>query len=197
MFRIEVCGGIASGKTTFAKLLASIGISPVHEVFLANPFYKSFYRDPSANAFETEITFLLQHYHDIRNAVSQQESCCCDFSLTLDAAYSDVTLDIRSRNVFRAVYTEVARIVGRPTLLGYLNCDASEEFSRIKRRRRKSESSIRLDYLKAINAALKVRVSSLHRKVRILEIDSGKIDFARSRESRRKVRDMVVNALKS
>ena len=28
-----------------------------------NPFWEAFYTDPSAYTFETEITFLLQHYH--------------------------------------------------------------------------------------------------------------------------------------
>jgi deoxyadenosine/deoxycytidine kinase len=35
---IEICGGIASGKTTFAGLLSTLGWEVVYEAFGTNPF---------------------------------------------------------------------------------------------------------------------------------------------------------------
>lgn len=65
--RIEICGGIASGKTTLAKLLEENGIGKaIYENFEKNPFWEAFYKNPSKYAFETEIAFTLQHYHEIK-----------------------------------------------------------------------------------------------------------------------------------
>jgi deoxyadenosine/deoxycytidine kinase len=57
--RIEIAGGIASGKTTLARLLRKVGLQAIHEQFRKNPFFTAFYEDPGYTAFETEITFLL------------------------------------------------------------------------------------------------------------------------------------------
>ena len=51
--RIEICGGIASGKTTFAVLLNSLGYDPVYENFQSNPFWEAFYTVPEKYNFET------------------------------------------------------------------------------------------------------------------------------------------------
>lgn len=61
--RVEFCGGIASGKTTLTKLLQIENLTSVFEDFGKNPFYRAFYHDPVGTAFETELTFLSQHYH--------------------------------------------------------------------------------------------------------------------------------------
>src|SRR5262245_59019820 len=91
--RIEIAGGIASGKTTLARLLGQSGrIKAVHEQFRKNPFFEAFYRDPAGTAFETELTFLLQHYHLQRKAMRLDGSYCVDFSAVLDHAYACVTL---------------------------------------------------------------------------------------------------------
>lgn len=196
MLRIDICGGIASGKTTLARLLSSINIHPIYEDFSANPFFKDFYRDPKANAFETEITFLLQHFHEIRKASAEKKQFCCDFSLTLDAAYADVTLRAAQKRVFLTVHSEAERIVGIPNLLIYIKCDPSEELRRIRRRRRKPESTITVGYLAAINAALRKRVALRPKRAKVIEIDSGKVDFAHDRQSRARVTKMVFRALR-
>ncbi len=91
--RIEVCGGIASGKTTLANLLHKLDIPSTLENFAANPFMQQFYADPIKTAFETEITFLLQHYHQTKIAANLNKRFVCDFSFLLDLAYARVTLN--------------------------------------------------------------------------------------------------------
>ena len=86
--RIEVCGGIASGKTTFSELMRNIGIQPLFENFRANPFWKTFYSDSGKYTFEKEITFILQHYHQIKYEYKKNKINICDYSLLLDIAYA-------------------------------------------------------------------------------------------------------------
>jgi deoxyguanosine kinase len=175
--RIEICGGIASGKTTFASLFGSTNLDIFLENFQENPFWKSFYEDPVAFSFETEITFLLQHYHQIKVGSKKGEAFICDFSLFLDLAYADVTLSCRKYDIFQEVYQEILRDLCFPDLLVFLECNAEIQLERIISRGRKPEVSITLEYLNAVNEALVKRVAEFSKKSQILIIDSGQQDF--------------------
>lgn len=196
MLRLEVCGGIASGKTTLAGLLSGLDVFPVYEDFSANPFYRDFYRDPSTNAFETEVTFLLQHFHKIKKTQNKGQAFCCDFSLTLDVAYADVTLTGRQRKIFMAVHGETRKIIGSPGFLIHLKCDPVEELRRIRRRRRTPERSITPDYLAALNGALSKRVMRQSAHTEIIEIDSGRTDFAHDKDGQDKVLALIERRLR-
>ncbi len=57
-----------SGKTTTAKLLAEKrGGSYVHESSAKHPFLEAFYSDIERYKFETELCFVLLHYHQYRD----------------------------------------------------------------------------------------------------------------------------------
>ena len=58
MNRVEICGNIASGKTTLCQGLIGKGKNAVFEDFQKNPFFKDFYDDPVAYSFETETSFI-------------------------------------------------------------------------------------------------------------------------------------------
>lgn len=176
--RVEVCGGIASGKTTFATLLKRIGIEPILESFQTNPFWEAFYADPASHAFETEIAFLLQHYHQVKIARTKENIFICDFSLLLDLAYAKVTLHGPKYKAFLSVYEEIKRDLGFPNLLVYLHCSADIELERIRRRGRITEESITLEYLGAINNSLEYRISEICQKTKVISINSEHQNFA-------------------
>jgi deoxyadenosine/deoxycytidine kinase len=176
-FYIEICGGIASGKTTFANLLKKIGIDAVFENFEINPFWQAFYSDPTRYAFETELTFLLQHYHQIKIANSKQGNFVFDFSPILDLAYANVTLNNSQREVFLSVYKKIKCELPSPTLLIYLRCDPSIELKRIHQRGRSTENSISLEFLNQLNQSLEKCMSETANRNNIISIDSDKQDF--------------------
>lgn len=176
---IEICGGIASGKTTLATQLAKAGFVVVFEQFQANPFWQAFYKDPTGVAFETEITFLLQHYHQIRSAYQANAPFACDFSRIQDKAYTRVTLNQQEQAVFDAVYQEVNRKVVDPDLIVFLECDAETELERIRARGREIEAKITVDYLALLNGAIRSELDSIKNRSPIIEIDSGRVNFTK------------------
>src|SRR5882724_184754 len=182
--RIEICGGIASGKTTLARLLRRSQVHPVFERFRANPFYLAFYRDPVGTAFETEITFLLQHYHQQKLITQRHRRFCSDFSLVLDHAYACVTLPRDQLRIFRLILRKVESNLPSRTLLIHLACSPEIELQRIRRRHRHAERTIKVDYLEKINAALASRIENLSRAEKLVVIDSGTADFAHDRRIR-------------
>jgi deoxyadenosine/deoxycytidine kinase len=179
--RIEIAGGIASGKTTLARLLGATGTAHAyHERFRENPFFEAFYDNPVENAFETEITFLLQHYHIHKGAIKSSHPYCVDFSAVLDHAYACVTLDRRDRTLFEGILRRTEKTLARRGLLVVLECDAEVQLARIRRRRRLAESDISLDYLRKLNRSLASRVRYLPQSERILRVNSAVVNFARN-----------------
>jgi deoxyadenosine/deoxycytidine kinase len=195
--RIEIAGGIASGKTTLARLLKRIGLTPVHERFRKNPFYLAFYEDPVGAALETEITFLLQHYHEQKLAASSTRSFCADFSIALDQAYAAVTLPREDQRLFEVIRKRVEQTLPRRSLLIHLACSPEIELRRIRRRNRTAERSITLEYLRQVDEALRRRVAALSRSEHTLTIDSGVIDFAFKQRCRTNVLRTIKQALTS
>jgi deoxyadenosine/deoxycytidine kinase len=194
--RIEICGGIASGKTTFAALLPKLNISLIFENFHANPFFHAFYADPVNTAFETEVTFLLQHYHEIKVASKLGKLFVCDFSLFLDRAYAKVTLSEDKREAFLAVYREVVRDVLAPSLIVYLKCDPVIELDRIRHRGREAERGITLSYLEQINIQLEQVLAEPLINDEIITIDSGLVDFAHDEAVKREILNQIGQKLK-
>ena len=175
--QIEVCGGIASGKTTLSNVLRNCGFEPVLEQYFKNPFLPSFYSNPQQYAFETELTFLLQHYSQVKN-LEHGATYSCDFSFLQDDAYASVNLAGQQRLSFADLLKQVRAELSSPKLLIYLKCSPKCEYERIIRRGREQEKGIKLDYLAALNAAVEEKVLST--KLNVLLIDSEAINFASS-----------------
>lgn len=176
--RIEICGGIASGKTTFASLLNSIGFDPVYENFKANPFWEAFYTIPVKYNFETEICFMLQHYHQIKRQSSEGRKMACDYSFLLDIAYAEMGLQASQLNAFMTIYAEIAKELHPPTLIIHLQCEASTELERIRKRGRAVEENITLNFLDTLNNAIANEVLKFSGQSRIITIDSALKNFA-------------------
>ncbi len=174
--RIEICGGVASGKSTLASVAHQDGYDSVFEDFKKNPFWEAFYRDPGAHALETEITFLLQHFHSITNAPAT--FVVCDFSLTLDLAYADVSLSDSAHGCFSRVYSEVISLIGSPAALILLRCNPEEQLSRIQQRGRQEEENVDLPFLRNLNEQIRQRVAELRSDIHIVDIDSERLDFS-------------------
>lgn len=196
--RIEVIGGIASGKTTLAKLLTSSVGQVVYENFNANPFWAEFYIDPFRFAFETEVTFLLQHYNSLKKIIaSKQHVVVSDFSIFQDLAYARVNLKGGEFSAFQAVYKETRQQLGFPDLLVHLECGPEEELKRIRARNRNEEATITVDYLGALNDSIAALVDEVRHEVDVLTIDSELLNFADNDAVREQLANKVMQRLSS
>jgi deoxyadenosine/deoxycytidine kinase len=108
-FIVEVCGGIAAGKTTFASLMKRLDLEPIFEDFKKSPFWKAFYCNPGKYIFETEASFILLHYHQIKKALdsTKGDKVICDFSFLLDLAYAKMGLTDTKLKAFECVLDEI------------------------------------------------------------------------------------------
>ena len=175
--RIELCGPIGAGKTTLANLLVNRGYSLVVDNFNINPFWEAFYLNQGKYIFETEITFLLQHYHDLKKFDKKNTNFVCDFSFVQDLGYAKIGLLGNKLKLFESVYKEILREFGLPELIIFLKCDIDILLERIKKRGRKEELLIQKRFLNNLNKMVSHEVKLLMRKVKVLKINSGEKDY--------------------
>lgn len=194
---IEVAGNIASGKTTLAGIIGQTkDFVSCLEDFRSNPFWLPFYEAPDVHAFETEITFLLQHYHGIQRTLrSVGSTVVCDYAITLDRAYADVTLGDADRSVFSAVAERVVQKLDAESILVVLRCDERVLLERIHARGREVERQIHLEYLLRLSKSLDFQIESLRGSKMIIEIDSEHEDFAHESSTRKRIISLIRESL--
>ena len=192
--RIEICGGIASGKTSLTKLLASKNIAiPIYENFELNPFWKPFYENPGKYIFETEISFTLQHYHEIKKQ-NDTNLLICDYSLLLDHAYAMIGLSNKKLELYLQLLQEIYNDISTPELIIYLKCNANEELNRIKNRNRSAEANIELSFLELLNDAINKNVK---KENKILTIDSEKYNFVDNENDKKYIINLIKDEINS
>ena len=194
---VEVCGGIASGKTTCATLMTNIGLTPVLEDFKKSPFWEAFYRNPGKYIFETEVSFILLHYHQIKKTLESSKSnkLIYDFSFLLDLAYAKIGLTGNQLKAFECVLDEIRKDLPKSNLIVYLICDAKTELERIRKRARDEETSINIDFLDSLNKALHKEVKKIQDTTPVITIDSGKKDFANVESVKDEMVSLIENYL--
>ena len=65
-------GNIGAGKTSLATMLAGEFSSKlILEQFVDNPFLAKFYEDPDRYAFQVELSFLSERYHQVKSELGQ------------------------------------------------------------------------------------------------------------------------------
>ena len=193
--RVEVTGGIASGKTTFAILMKRIGLNTLLENFRINPFLEDFYFDSVKYTFETEISFILQHYHQIKKEQVDSIVNICDFSFFLDLAYAEIGLGGSKLKAFYIIHDEIKCDLPPPTLLVHLNCDAKTELQRVRTRGRAIEESVSLEFLKKLNKAVERQVSNISGKTKVVSIDSAQKDFVKDEAVKQELMKLVSGSL--
>ena len=175
---VEVAGCIGGGKTTLAGALSNRLLTGVYEDHTLNPFWEAFYTDPSSCAFETEISFLLQHYHFAKRATASTEGVILlDHSFELDMAYAEIGLEGSKKAVFASIYREIRSEIGLPRALVFITCSAEKALERIRDRGRSVEDNITLEFLTDLQRELERRVAAIASTVPVVTIDSETTDF--------------------
>jgi deoxyguanosine kinase len=170
-------GPIGAGKTTLASLLAAeLGLRSVLEAHEQNPFLHEFYKGLNVQ-LETEITFLLIHYSQLR--LAQQDpspALLADFSIEKDLVFAEMNLPDRQCSVFRTVYDHVKAEVGLPELVIYLDVSPEVALQRIASRGRDYEVKADRDYF--IKFSERLREHFLQEpQGRVLFVDANNLDM--------------------
>jgi deoxyguanosine kinase len=162
---IAVEGCIGVGKTTWAKALSKTrGAHLVLEEFEKNPFLSAFYENPVGNALETELSFLLIHYHQLKN---MQNRCgielVTDFTLFKDTIFAALNLNATDVQIFNQLYDNLDRRLRPMDAVIYLCGSDDLVVQRIQERNRKIEMKIDMHYFIKLNHAYNNFFTQHHR----------------------------------
>lgn len=170
--RIEICGAIASGKTTLTNAYSKSGQDTGFEDFSKISMLDDFYSDPLSVSFETEISFTLQHYYQMKKALRNSIYTVCDFSLIDDYAFALAILNEKEMEIYNQIFSYILEQLGKPQKLIRLYASADELISRIKKRGRENEQSINKSSLLKFEESLSIAIERFYYDVPLVKINT-------------------------
>lgn len=180
-------GCIACGKSSTAELLAQeLGLIHVHEQTSRHPFIADFYADPVTYALETEIAFVLIHYHQLRKLSGAD--MVADFSPAKDLLFGEMNLEREDFEVFKLVYDYLGSRSPQPDVTVFLDVPVEECMRRTIARGRTYESGLEISYLERLRDQYLQHLDLLGRHVERLEVHP--------RQDQRGVVDTVIEVLR-
>ncbi len=193
---IAIAGNIGSGKTTLTKMLAAhYGWTPKYESVDFNPYLADFYEDMARWSFNLQIYFLNKRFKDVveiakGDAVIVQDRTIYEDARIFAPNLHDMGLmSTRDFENYSDLFDLMMSLVGTPDLLIYLKSSVPALISKIQKRGRDYEKSIRIDYLTGLNDKYENWIKDY--KGNLLVIDADNLDFAGRPEDFDKVTDMI------
>jgi deoxyadenosine/deoxycytidine kinase len=154
---ITLEGNIGAGKTSLAKALsAELDARLILEQFENNPFLELFYSDRERHAFQVEMFFLAERYHQLsKNLLGDifQRYTISDYLFSKSAIFSGINLNGAEHELFLNLFRIMERFMPKPDILIYLHVPLDILTSQIKKRGRKFEMNIPRNYLLEVEHA--------------------------------------------
>jgi deoxyguanosine kinase len=151
---IVIEGNIGAGKTTAASMLSEkLNGRLILESFENNPFLEFFYKDQERYAFQVELFFLAERYHQLsKNLLGDifNEYTVFDYIFTKSAIFSGITLNGNEKDLFNNLYHIMNRFMPKPDILIYLHQPIERVIEQINKRGRTYEQDIPEEYLKEV-----------------------------------------------
>lgn len=194
---IAIAGNIGSGKTTLTRMLVEhYKWTPKYESVEYNPYLADFYNDMERWSFNIQIYFLNRRFLDVVEINKHDEIVVQDRSIYEDACifapnlHNMGLMSTRDYENYASLFSLMVSLVKAPDLLIYLRSSIPHLVGNIQKRGREYESSIRLDYLKGLNALYEDWISN-YKDGKLLVIDVDKLNFEDSVEDFSAVCDSI------
>ncbi|MCX6351644.1 MAG: deoxynucleoside kinase [Bacteroidetes bacterium] len=181
---IAIAGNIGAGKTTLVTLLAKhYGWTPHFEEVENNPYIDDFYQDMQRWSFHMQIYYLNNRFQQILDIRAGEKSVIQDRTIYEDAHIfapnlHDMSLmSTRDYEAYQNLYKTLQSLIAPPDLLIYLRASIPTLVTQIQKRGRSFEDSIRLDYLKKLNARYEEFIEGYDKANRLLVINVDDCNF--------------------
>lgn len=193
---IVVEGVIGVGKTTLVELLAKdFNAKSYLEIVEENPFLvKGFYEDIEANAFNTELFFLLSRFRQqqlIRDdLLHNPQLIISDYLFAKNRIFAGLTLKGEDIEIFDSVFQPLNKKAAVPDLIIYLKADVQGLMRRIYLRDRSFERKMDPEYLKNLTERYDEFFKNYH-ETEVMTIDASEIDFVFNLRGYSEIKNLV------
>jgi deoxyadenosine/deoxycytidine kinase len=174
-------GNIGAGKTSLASRLAEeTGSRLVLEAFSDNPFLAKFYEDPDRYAFQLELSFLSERYHQIKTELGHPDlfgqGVISDYFLAKSFIFSKYNLKDDEMKLFEKLFSIINLQAPKPDLYVYLHLPVEKLLENIRKRGRSYEKHIKYEYLREVQEGYFGFFKS-QQDMKILVLDTSNLDF--------------------
>lgn len=190
---IAIAGNIGSGKTTMTSLIAKhYKWIPHFEDADDNPYLNDFYEDMPRWAFNLQIYFLNNRFHQILKIRQGKETVVQDRTIYEDAyifapnLYAMGLMSKRDFDNYFSLFQLMEQLIQPPDLIIYLKASVPTLVKQIQKRGREYENGIRLDYLKKLNERYENWAAS-YNKGKLITFDVDECNFLENKEDFSKV----------
>lgn len=192
---ITIEGNIGAGKTTLAtRLSEEFNARLILERFEDNSFLPKFYEQPDIYAFPLEMSFLADRYQQLKDKLAIPELfssfVIADYFIDKSLIFAKNNLKADEFNLYSRLFQIISTFLPRPDLLIYLYLDIPKLQKNIGKRGRIYERLIQDDYLEKIQAGYLNHFRTLS-GLRILIIDTNKVDFVENEEHYQKFKRVI------
>jgi deoxyguanosine kinase len=147
---IAVEGPIRVGKSTLARILAErLNAQRVMEPE-ENPFLRSFYDGEPGAAFQTQFSFLIRRFEQLRAldlGARSQRIIVADYIFEKDKLFACLNLSDQELDTYNRFYNHFREQLPTPDLVIYLQATPEVLKKRLKKKNASSEKAINEDYL--------------------------------------------------
>lgn len=181
MFYIAIEGVIGVGKTSLAQRLgerlnAKLLLDPSDE----NPYLEDFYQDPRRFAFQVQLFFLISRYRQLLQVSSQSDLfhdyLIADYIFAKDRIFAQLNLEHRDFALYEKVATLLEKEIQKPELVIYLQSNPQKIMEKIRKRNRRYERNISIEYIRQLNEAFNTFFFH-YKETPLLVVNTSEIDF--------------------
>lgn len=176
-------------------LAEETGSRLVLEAFSDNPFLAKFYEDPGRYAFQLELSFLSERYHQIKTELGHPDlfgqSVISDYFLSKSFIFSKYNLKDDEMKLFEKLFSIINLQAPKPDLYVYLHLPVEKLLENIKLRGRPYEKHIHFDYLKEVQEGYFGFLKS-QQEMKILVIDTSRIDFVNKKSDLQQLQEIIL-----
>jgi len=167
------------------------------EQFVDNPFLARFYEDPERYAFQVELSFLSERYHQVKSELGQpglfDGGLVSDYFLAKSLIFSKNNLKQDEFNLFVKLFNIIQLQAPSPDLYVYLHLPVEKLLENIQQRGRSYEQNIKGEYLKEVQDGYFAFFKS-RPDMKILVIDTSNLDFVNKRSDYMKIKKHIFNS---
>ncbi|MFA7288059.1 MAG: deoxynucleoside kinase [Melioribacteraceae bacterium] len=177
---IAIEGVIGAGKSSLANLLASkLGANLVLEEFELNPFLEKFYDDRKRYAFQTQMFFLINRFKQQQQIMQPNlflNYIVSDYIFDKDRIFAYLNLSGEELKLYETIFPLLERDVPKPDLVIFLQSSTDRLLQNIKKRDRKIEKSLSMNYLDELSNAYNSFFFK-YNKTPLLIVNTSEFDF--------------------
>ncbi|MFC1852594.1 deoxynucleoside kinase [candidate division CSSED10-310 bacterium] len=154
---IAIDGPMSSGKTDLTEVLGKHyrGRTVLDERD-NNPFLELFYQDPERYAFQCQIFYLFNRYHQLV-AIKQydlfHQVVLCDYLFERDRLYAHVLLNDSELNLYDKIFSLLVGRVPKPDLVMVLQVSDNILWRRLRKLKKRDDYLFTKEFVFSINQA--------------------------------------------